>query len=175
VGYGEIAVQAAQQVGGCILPYERDMVILAVHVLIAFAAIAFLVVPGWMLFAAARSRDVAFIRRTFALGAFHGRIGGPLALLAGLLGFGAAPAMGVPLNAGWLVASYVVYAAAMAVGIGYHMRWEIRVAKLAQASPDGTASGELAEAIADPLGMPMFWLSAVLWIALIYLMVARPF
>lgn len=151
------------------------MIVVALHVLVAFAAIAFLVVPGWMLVAASRSRDVAFIRRTFALGAFHGRVGGPLALLAGLLGFGAAASMGVPLNAGWLVASYVVYAVVMVIGIAYHMRWEIRVAKLAQASPEGTASGDLAEAIADPLGLPMLWLSAVLWIALIYLMVARPF
>ena len=110
------------------------MIVIALHVLVAFAAIAFLVVPGWMLVVAARSNDVAFIRRTFALGAFHGRMGGPLALLAGLLGFGAAAAAGVPLNAGWLVASYVVYAAAMIVGIAYHMRWEIRVFRLAQAS-----------------------------------------
>ena len=151
------------------------MIVIALHVLVAFAAIAFLVVPGWMLVVAARSNDVAFIRRTFALGAFHGRMGGPLALLAGLLGFGAAAAAGVPLNAGWLVASYVVYAAAMIVGIAYHMRWEIRVFRLAQAAPDGPASGELAETVADPLGMPMFCLSGVLWIALIYLMVAKPF
>lgn len=151
------------------------MIVLALHVLVAFAAIAFLVVPGWMLVAASRSRDVAFIRRTFAIGAFHGRVGGPLALLAGLLGFGAAAVNGIPLNSGWLIASYVVYVAAMAMGIGYHMRWEMRVAKLAQAAPDGPPAGELADAIADRLGTPMLWLSAALWMALVYLMVAKPF
>jgi len=51
------------------------------HVLFAFAAIAFLVVPGLMLEMAARTRDVPFIRRAFQLGKFHGQIGGPLALL----------------------------------------------------------------------------------------------
>lgn len=149
--------------------------ILALHVLVAFAAVALLFVPGWMLFAAARSRDVGFIRRTFALGAFHGRIGGPLALLAGILGFGVAGMNHVPLGAGWLVASYVVYALLMVVGIGYHMRWELHVAALAKASPENAPSPELAAAIADPLGTPMMWLSAILWIALIYLMVAKPF
>jgi uncharacterized membrane protein len=149
--------------------------ILALHVLVAFAAFGLLMVPGLMLFSAARSRDVAFIRRTFALGAFHGRIGGPLALLAGILGFAVAGMYRVPLGAGWLVASYIVYALLVMIGIGYHMRWELRVAALAKASPENAPSPELAAAIADPLGTPMMWISAILWIALIYLMVARPF
>lgn len=149
--------------------------ILALHVLVAFAAVALLVVPGWMLFVAARSRDVVFIRRSFALGSFHGRVGGPLALLAGLLGFGAAGMSGIPLTSGWLLASYIVYGLVMIVGVAYHMRWELRVARLAAASPDAAPSPELGAAIADPLGVPMFAVSAILWIVLIYLMVAKPF
>ena len=150
------------------------MILLAVHVLVAFAAAAFLVVPGAMLVAAANSRDVPFIRRAFAVGAFHGRIGGPLALLAGILGVALAIVVGIPLGSGWLIASYVVYVLLIVIGIGYHARWEMRVAQLAQASPDDAPSPELAAAIADPLGKPMMWLSAILWIAIVYLMVTKP-
>jgi uncharacterized membrane protein len=151
------------------------MILLTLHVLVGFAAVGLLVVPGGMLVAAARSRDVRFIRRVFALGAFHGKVGGPLAILAGLLGFAVAGAVGVPLGAGWLIATYVAYVLMLVVGIGYHMRWEVRVLKLAQASPDGAPSPELALAIDDPLGLPMLWVSAVLWIVIIVLMVAKPF
>ncbi len=151
------------------------MVLLALHVIVAFAAGGFLVVPGAMLVAASRSRDVPFIRRVFALGAFHGRIGGPLAILAGILGFAVAGMTHTPLGSGWLIASYVAYALLVTVGFGYHARWEIRVFKAAQASPDGEPSPELATLVADPLGAPMTWLSAVLWIAIVYLMVTRPF
>jgi uncharacterized membrane protein len=151
------------------------MILLALHVLVAFAAVGFLVVPGAMLVTAAKSQDVAFIRRVFALGAFHGKIGGPLAILAGILGFAVAGVVGTPLGSGWLIASYVAYALMLIVGIGYHMRWEIRVAKLAEASPDGAPSSELVKVIQDPIAGPMLWLSAFLWVAIIYLMVAKPF
>jgi uncharacterized membrane protein len=150
------------------------MILLALHVLVAFAAVAFLVVPGAMLVAAANSRDVPFIRRAFAVGAFHGRVGGPLLLLAGILGIALAIVAGIPLGSRWLVASYVVYALLLVIGTGYHARWEMRVARLAHASPDNAPSPELAAAIADPLGKPMLWVSAILWIAIVYLMVAKP-
>lgn len=38
------------------------------HVLLAFTAIAFLIVPGWMLEMAAHTRDGIFIRRAYRLG-----------------------------------------------------------------------------------------------------------
>ena len=151
------------------------MILIASHVLVAVAAISFLVVPGAMLVSAARTRDVAFIRRVFALGAFHGQVGGALLLLAGILGLIVAIVAGIPLGAGWLIASYVVYALLVILGIGYHARWEMRVAKLAQASPDAEPSPELAALIDDPLQTPMLWLSALLWVSIVYLMVAKPF
>ncbi len=151
------------------------MVLLALHVIVAFAAVGFLVVPGAILVAASKSQDVPFIRRVFALGAFHGKIGGPLAILAGILGFAVAGITHTPLGSGWLIASYVAYVLVVIVGIGYHARWEIRVFQAAQASPDGEPSPELVALVADPIGAPMMWLSAFLWIAIIYLMVARPF
>jgi uncharacterized membrane protein len=145
------------------------------HILFAFAAIAFLVVPGLMLEMAAHTRDVPFIRRVYQMGKFHGQIGGPLALLAAIVGLVVAWRSGIPLTSGWLVATYAVFVIVMALGIGYHSRREIRIGALAQASPDGTPSAELAAAIDDPMSQPANWVSGLLWILLIWLMVAKPF
>jgi uncharacterized membrane protein len=145
------------------------------HVLFAFAAIAFLVVPGTMMEMAAHTRDVPFIRETFKLGKFHAQVGGPLALLAAVVGLILAWRSGVGLTAGWLVASYIVFVLIMVLGIGYHARREMRIGSLAQASPDGAPTPELAAAIDDPFSRPAAWASALLWILLIWLMVAKPF
>lgn len=151
------------------------MTIYFVHVLFAFAAIALLVVPGLMLEMVAHTRDVALIRRLYALGSFHGRIGGPLALLTAVVGFIVAWQLGIPLNSGWLIAAYVAFVLVMALGIGYHTRRELSIAALAKASPENAASPELVAAIDDRMATPMNWLSALLWAAIIWLMVAKPF
>jgi uncharacterized membrane protein len=149
-------------------------VVYFLHVLLAFIAIAFLVVPGLILEMAARTKDVPFIRRLFRLASFHGRVGGTIALLTAIVGFIVAWRVGTPLNAGWLIAAYVVFVAVLALGIGYHGRREMRIAALAAISPDDAPSPELAAAIDDPLAVPIFWASGILWILLIWLMVARP-
>jgi hypothetical protein len=151
------------------------MTIYFLHVLFAFTAIALLVVPGLMLEMVAHTRDVGLIRRMYALGSFHGRIGGPLALLTAIVGFIVAWQSGIPLNSGWLVAAYVAFVLVMALGIGYHTRRELRIAGLAKASPVDAPSPELAAAIDDRIATPMNWVSGLLWAAIIYLMVAKPF
>jgi hypothetical protein len=145
------------------------------HVVFAFAAIAFLVVPGLMMEMAAHTRDVPFIRRVYRMGKFHGQVGGPLALLTAVAGLIAAWRLGIPLTSGWLVAAYIAFALVMVLGIGYHARREIRIDALAQASPDSGPSPELAAAIDDPTSGPASWASGLLWIFLIWLMVAKPF
>ena len=84
-------------------------VVYFLHVLLAFTAIAFLVVPGLILEMAARTKDVPFIRRLFRLASFHGRVGGMIALLTAIVGFIVAWRVGIPLNAGWMIAAYVVF------------------------------------------------------------------
>lgn len=145
------------------------------HVLLAFAAIGFLVIPGLMLEMAAHTRDVRFIRRSFMLGKFHGQIGGPLALLTAIVGLIVAWRYQIPLATGWLVAAYAAFLLVMALGIGYHTRREIRIATLAQQSPESAPSPELTAAIDDPMSVPAMWVSALLWIVIIWLMVAKPF
>lgn len=145
------------------------------HVLLAFAAVAFLVVPGVFLESVARTRDVGLIRKTFGLMSFHGKIGGPLALLLLPIGIWLAISYGISLTSGWLIASYVLYAVVIAVGIGYHSRRERTIGVLSAKSPDGAPSAELSAVLDDPLALPMNIASAVLWGLLIWLMAARPF
>jgi uncharacterized membrane protein len=145
------------------------------HVILAFTTIALLIVPGIMLEMVAHTRDVALIRRMYAIGQFHAKIGGPLSFLTAIVGFIAAWLLSIPLNSGWLIAAYVLFVIVAALGIGYHMRREQRIAALAQASPDGAPSPKLTAVIDDRMAMPLSWLSALLWAAIIWLMVAKPF
>jgi hypothetical protein len=145
------------------------------HVLFAFVAISLLVVPGLILEMAAHTRDVPFIRRIYQLMSFHGKIGGPVAILTALLGLVAVWRSNMSFGAGWLIAGYVVFALIMALGFGYHMLREIRIAALAQKSPDAAPSPDLAAAISDPLAVPLLWVSTLLWTFLIWLMSAKPF
>ena len=145
------------------------------HVLFAVAAIGLLVVPGLMLDMVAHTRDVPLIRRMYQLGSFHGKIGGPLAVLTALVGLIAAWRMGIPLNTGWLVAGYIAFALILAIGFGYFMRRELTIGALALTSPDAAPSPELDDVIRDPWSTPMFWTSGLLWAFLIWVMTARPF
>lgn len=154
---------------------QSGSIVVALHVLTAFAAVAFLIVPGWILEKVAHTHDIALIRKTYSLAMFHGKVGGPLAILILPLGLAAATTNGIPLTSGWLVASYVVYALVVAIGIGYHMRREIRIAGMAAATSGDNISPELTTVIDDPLAPVMSWTSAILWTLLILLMVLKPF
>ena len=145
------------------------------HVLLAFAAIAFLVIPGLMLEMVGRTKDVPLIKRMYRLGQFHGKIGGPVALLTAAVGFIVAWRNGVPLGARWLVVAYIAFVLVIVLGIGYHSRREIRIGALAEASPESPPSAELVAATDDPLATPMLWVSGILWVFIIWLMVAKPF
>lgn len=152
------------------------MAVYVLHVVLAFAAVAFLVVPALFLELVAQTHDIPFIRKAYGLMTFHGRIGGPLAILLLPIGIWLAVLYGIPLGSGWLIASYVLYVVLMAAGIGYHSRREIRIGKLSAAvGPDGAPPPELFAVIDDPLARPMMVVSSTLWIVLIWLMVAKPF
>jgi uncharacterized membrane protein len=115
------------------------------------------------------------IRAAYAIAAMRGKIFGPLAVVTALIGFWVASTTGIPLNSGWLVASYVVFVVLMLIGFGFHARKEVSIYNLAMASPENAPSAELNAAIHDPLEVPMGIASTLLWIALFYLMIAKPF
>jgi uncharacterized membrane protein len=148
---------------------------IAVHALVGILAFGILALPGFYFARIAKSRNVAAIRVAFAIAVKRGRIGGPLAILTSLFGIWVAYAAGYSLSAGWLIASYVVVAILVALGLGVHARWEAKVYKLALASSESAASPELRAAIDSPLDDVLNWVSLALWFALFYLMIFRPF
>jgi uncharacterized membrane protein len=115
------------------------------------------------------------IRSCFSLAVTRGKIFGPLTMVAALFGIWVAFQMGIPLNTGWLIASYIVFVLLFIIGVGFHARWEVKVLALAQASPLDAPTPELMTAIHDPLEAALHWVSVALWIALFYFMIAKPF
>jgi len=131
--------------------------------------------PGMFFAKIAETENVAAIRSAFPIAAARARVFGPMTLLVAIAGFWAAHVAGIPLTAGWMIASYVVFAVTFLIGAGYHARWENKVLNLAMASPLDAPSAELKAAIHDPLGPVFGYASLALWAALFYLMIAKPF
>lgn len=145
------------------------------HALLGIFVFGALMMPGVFFARIAHSGDVGAIRTAFSIANARGKVFGPLSLLVAILGFWTAYQMGVPLTSGWLIASYIVFVLLFGIGIGIHSRWEAKVFALAQASPLDAPSPALKAAVAAPFENAMHWVSIALWVALFYLMIAKPF
>ena len=147
----------------------------ALHSLLGIFVFGALQLPGLFFARIAKSENVGAIRSVFSVAVARARVFGPMTLLVALVGFWAAYVRGIPLSAGWLIASYVTFALLFVIGVGFHARWEAKILALAQASPLDALSAELKAAIHSPLESVLHWVSIVLWIALFYFMIAKPF
>lgn len=144
------------------------------HVLTMFAAVATALIGEVGLHLLGRSGNVAGIR------AFMDSLGPlmkatPVFFVVGLLfGLAAAIVGELDLLAPWLLASYVVFAVAMATGALVTGPWAARVGEMAYASPDDAPSSELTAALHDRRGT---WSTAILMTAIVvivFLMVVKP-
>jgi len=147
----------------------------AIHAILGIIAFGALQFPSLVFTRIAHSENVGAIRTAYSVAATRGKIFGPLAVVVALIGFWVASVNGIPLNSGWLIASYAVFVVLMLIGFGFHARKEVTIYNLAMASPLDAPSPELKAAIHDPLETPMGIASSLLWIALFYLMIAKPF
>lgn len=145
------------------------------HILTMFVAVAAAFVPEIWLHAIARRGNAAELRGYLPLAERVGRLL-PVLFLVGL-GFGLLAAWAGEFNffAPWLLASYVVFAIAMATGAMLSEPWAKRLGEAAMASGDSDApSPALTAAIHDRRGIIS---TAVLMTAIaviIFLMVAKP-
>lgn len=149
--------------------------ILVLHVLAVVIAFGILVFPGLLFERIAEKGDVRTIRNVFGIGVARVKFGAPLLILGALLGVWLAYSAGYSLSAGWLVASYLSFIALVAIGIGYHSRWERHVYGLAMASPENQPSADLQAAIEKRSKSPLGYVSLLLFIFIMYLMSAKPF
>lgn len=94
------------------------------------------------------------------------RIFGPTLGLGVLAGFGLAIAMGVPLGAAWLVATYALIAIVLAVQASVMVPWQVR-------ANTAIARGEVALVSARPVALVLS-LGCIAYVAILTLMLLRP-
>jgi uncharacterized membrane protein len=145
------------------------------HITCMFGAVAVLAGGGLVRNAVLHTGDVAAIRRTIETEErLANRLGAPL-LLAGIaFGLATAVQMGYPLLSPWLVIAYVLMALNILNGTVY-ARHATRIAAAAAASTEDAPSTQLATLIRARPTWTLNAIDALLWLALIYTMVRKPF
>jgi hypothetical protein len=145
------------------------------HIAAMFAAVSIFVGQGMLEGAVARSGDVRALRRVLAAEDRFAPIGGGLFLLGIAFGFVTAIVGEFDLTQPWLLIGYVLAAIILVNAFAYHIPTANKLKALAAASPEDEPSPELRAAIAAPIGGIMILVDSVVWLALIYVMVAKPF
>jgi hypothetical protein len=145
------------------------------HIAAMFAAVSIFVGQGMLEGAVARSGDVRALRRVLAAEDRFAPVGGGIFLLGIALGLVAAVVGSFNLTATWLVIGYVLAAIILVNAFVYHIPTANKLKALSDASPDDDASPELRAAIHAPIGAVMIVFDTLVWLALIFVMVAKPF
>lgn len=144
------------------------------HILTMFAAVSAAMIPEVVLHALARRGDAAALRGFMPIAATAGKFI-PLLFMTGLVfGLIAAIAGQFDLLRPWLIASYVIFAAAMATGALVSGPWARRVGMAASATEGDTFSPELEAAVHDSRGTisTIFLMSSI--VVIVFLMVVKP-
>jgi uncharacterized membrane protein len=145
------------------------------HIASMFLAVSIFVGQGMLSGTVARSGDVRAIRRVLAAEDRFAPIGGGVFLLGIVFGFVTAIVGDFDLTQTWLVIGYVLAALILVTAFVYHIPTATKLKALADASPDDEPSAELRAFVDAPIGRVVNVIDGVLWLALIYVMVAKPF
>ena len=145
------------------------------HVAAMFAAVSIFVGQGMLEGAVARSGDVRALRRVLAAEDRFAPIGGGIFLLGIALGFVTAIVGEYDLTQPWLLIGYVLSAIILVNAFAYHIPTANRLKALSAASPDNEPSPELRAGIEAPIGTVMNAVDGVVWLALIFVMIVKPF
>lgn len=148
--------------------------LLSLHILIVVFAFAFTAGVGILASRVARSRDARAIHAVFAAAQPLATFGGIGWIVAGALGAWIAAKAGIPFDSPWLLGSYAALAVLVGSGLALHAPWMTRVIRASAGSGDGTVSAELDALLRSPVSSIASAVSGVCFVALIYLMTARP-
>lgn len=144
------------------------------HVITMFSAVAAATVPEVVLHVIARRGDVAGLRGFLPVAMAAGRLI-PILFVVGLVfGILAALTGQIDLLRPWLVASYVVFAIAMAMGPLLAAPWGARLGAATFASPLDAPSAELVAAIHDRRGIVSATIGLTAIVVIVFLMVVKP-
>jgi hypothetical protein len=156
-------------------PQEPMTVWKFLHIAAMFAAVSIFVGQGLLSAGIARTGDVRAIRRALAAEARFQPAGGALLLLGLVFGFVTALTAEFDLLAPWLLVAYGLVVVVLVTGIAYHGPRGKKLQALAEASPENEPSEALRALIDAPSARVIAALDSLLWVALIYVMVAKPF
>jgi uncharacterized membrane protein len=144
------------------------------HIAFMFVAVSIFVGQGMLSGAVARSGDVHALRRVLAAEDRFAPIGGAIFLLGIVFGFLTAITGDFDLTQTWLLIAYGLTLFILVNGLTYH-RSQAEKLKAAAASPDDQASEELRAIAGAPSVAVMNTIDGLAWLAIIYVMVAKPF
>ena len=144
------------------------------HIAAMFGAVSVFVGQGVLSATIASTGDVRAIRRTLSVESRFAPAGGGLFILGIVFGFITALTTDFDLTQTWLLIAYGLTALILAIGIGYHGPRDRRL-RLVEASSDDAPSGDLRAFIEAPSVRVVRTIDLLLWLGIIYVMVAKPF
>jgi uncharacterized membrane protein len=145
------------------------------HIAFMFVAVSIFVGQGMLSGAVARSRDVHALRRVLAAEDRFAPIGGAMFILGIVFGFLTAITGDFDLTQTWLLIGYALTLFILVNGVTYHRSQAEKLRAAAAASPDDQASDELRTIAGAPSVAVMNTIDGLAWLAIIYVMVAKPF
>jgi uncharacterized membrane protein len=145
------------------------------HIALMFVAVSIFVGQGMLSGAVARSGDVRALRRVLAVEDRFAPIGGGMFLLGIVFGFLTAITGDFDLTQTWLLIGYALALFILVNGVTYHRSQAEKLKAAAAASPDDQPSEELRRIAGAPSVAVMNTIDGIAWLAVIYVMVAKPF
>jgi uncharacterized membrane protein len=141
------------------------------HIAAMFLAVSIFVGQGMLSGVVARSGDVVALRRVLSAEDRFAPVGGSMFLLGIVFGFVTAITADFDLTQTWLLIAYALAAFIFVNGLTYHRAQAVKLKAAADAG-DGDRARALASA---PSATVMNVLDGIAWLAVIYVMVAKPF
>lgn len=145
------------------------------HIAAMFGAVSIFVGQGMLSAGIARTGDVRAIRRALAAEARFQPAGGALFVLGIVFGFVTALTGDFDLTAPWLLIAYGLVAVTFVTGIAYHGPRGKKLQALAEASSENELSAPLRTLIDSPSARVVVALDTLIWLAIVYVMVVKPF
>jgi small-conductance mechanosensitive channel len=148
---------------------------LFLHIASMFGAVSIFVGQGLLSAGIAGSGDVRAIRRSIAAEERFQPLGGALLVLGIVFGVVTALTAKLDLTAPWLLIAYGLVVLVFITGISFHAPRGRKLKELANSSPDDQPSEALRALINAPSARLVVVVDSLIWLGLIYVMVAKPF
>ena len=145
------------------------------HIAAMFIAVSIFVGQGMLSGAVARTGDVRAVRRILTAEDRFAPIGGAMFLLGVVFGFLAAITSDFELTETWLLIGYALALFILVNGLTYHRMQAEKLKAGATAGSEDQPSEELRALATARSSVVMNVIDGLAWLAIIYVMVAKPF